>query len=161
LNTGGSWSDLHYKKELSFGQVEDKRRWVMWRSLLSKQEHLYLDFPPKIIHRAVGVGKELLYQTVFWCTCKRKGVGHECEKNQTIVPSLPFPVQISLSLFFMQTYHLLIDYLNSSLCLVAIITSLTKMSVPLRQRCCCLFTAESVCLLEQGQEQHTCSISVC
>ena len=29
----------------------------MWRSLLSKQEHLYLDFPPKIIHRAVGVGK--------------------------------------------------------------------------------------------------------
>ena len=29
----------------------------MWRSLLSKQEHLYLDFLPKIIHPAVGVGK--------------------------------------------------------------------------------------------------------
>ena len=57
MNTGGSWSDLHYKKKVSFGQVEDKRRWVMWRSLLSKQEHLYLDFLPKIIHPAVGVGK--------------------------------------------------------------------------------------------------------
>lgn len=28
-----------------------------------------------------GGAKELLYQTVFWCTCKRKGVGHECEKE--------------------------------------------------------------------------------
>lgn len=44
-------------KRSCFGQVEDKMQWVMWRSLLNKQEHLYLDFLPKIIHPVMGVGK--------------------------------------------------------------------------------------------------------